>query len=117
MREASTAQSEVGALTRVVLQHARDAFIDQKRVDAQWTDLGYAGRPDYDRAVGEYDAVVDVLEGAGVQTVYLAPDPSLTLDSLYVRDASHVLIGGTEIRPQTAPGSTGILLENAPRHG
>ena len=88
------AQSDVAKLRRVALKHARDAFGDAAAVDRQWRDLGYLGRPDLATATAEYQRFLALLQAAGVETLCLPTDPTVGLDSLYVRDASIVCEGG-----------------------
>ncbi len=82
--------SEVGPLTRMVLRRPQEAFVTQENVDAQWQTLNYTGRPNYDKAVKEYDQFVALLQTFGVEIDFLPADDNLSLDSLYVRDASIV---------------------------
>ena len=50
--------NEYDRITRIVLKHARDAFVDDRSIDAQWRDLNFTGRPDLQRAIAEYDGLV-----------------------------------------------------------
>ena len=84
----SVGLSEVGRLSRVVLKHARDGFVDQSTIAAEWRDLGFTAAPDFTRAVDEYDALVGLIQSAGADVHLLPRDPRTTLDSIYVRDAS-----------------------------
>jgi N-dimethylarginine dimethylaminohydrolase len=85
-----TAHSEVGRLRLVMVRHARAAFSSQSAIGSQWRDLGFTAAPDLGRAVREYDDFLDLLNGAGVQLEMLDSGDGLTLDSVYVRDASVV---------------------------
>ncbi len=85
---AGVAQSEVGPLERVLLKHARDAFGSQPAIDRAWRGLGYTAAPDYGRAIAEYDQFVELIEGSGATVEWLPAEQGLTLDSMYVRDAS-----------------------------
>ena len=85
-----TAQSETGALTRVVVKHARDAFVDEDVIAAQWRELSFTAPPDFARAIDEYDRWLDVLRRSGATIETLPPASDVTLDSIYVRDASVV---------------------------
>ena len=87
-------QTDVGRIKTVLLKHARDAFADQDRVDAQWQALGYADRPDYEAAIREYEGFAELLTGFGMQCHYLPPADSTTLDSLYTRDNAIATDGG-----------------------
>lgn len=82
-------QSDTAPLRRVLLKHARDAFVAQARVDAQWSSLNYLERPDFPAACGESDAFAALLERLGVAVAWMPPG-DVGLDSLYVRDASIV---------------------------
>jgi N-dimethylarginine dimethylaminohydrolase len=82
--------SEVGALRRVVLKHARDAFVDEATIAAEWRSLGYTSPPDLSRAIAEYDAFVSLVQSSGSEVHLLPSDPRTSLDSIYVRDASIV---------------------------
>ncbi len=84
-----TLQSDVGPLRRVLLKHARDAFVDQARVANQWESLNYQGEPDYGEACRESDALAACLGELGVEVVWM-PAADAGMDSLYVRDASVV---------------------------
>lgn len=86
----ATAQSESGALRRVVMKHAREAFAGPARIDTEWQPLNFTGPPDFSRAVAEYDALLHLLEDAGTTIEWLPPGEAVGLDSIYVRDASIV---------------------------
>jgi arginine deiminase len=82
-------QSDVGRLRRVLLKHARHAFVDQASANARWRALGFLGAPDFDAACRESDAFGALLEHLGIEVAWAAPD-DVGLDSIYVRDASVV---------------------------
>jgi N-dimethylarginine dimethylaminohydrolase len=82
--------SEVGRLTRVAVKHPRDAFVDVRAIAAQWEALHFSAPPDLARAIDEHDRLVDILRSTGAAIDFLPHDPSTTLDSIYVRDASIV---------------------------
>ena len=84
----TTAQSDVGKLRKLIVKHVRDAFVDDATIDGQWQRLNYHGRPDLPRAVVEYDQFVKLLEGLGAEIEFLPQDGSVTMDSLYPRDAA-----------------------------
>ena len=84
----TTAQSEVGRVTRLVVKHARDAFLDEGAISSQWRVLNFTAPPDRARAMDEYDHFLDLLRSADTEICALPRDSTLTLDSIYVRDAS-----------------------------
>ncbi len=83
-----SAQSEIAAVRRMVLKHPREAFVSDLSIARQWRDLGYLARPDLHRAADEFDALVELLKGFGIEVLFLPRDDDAGLDSLYVRDAA-----------------------------
>ena len=86
----STAQSESGTLGRVLLKHAREAFRSQDVARAEWQALRFTLEPDVARALEEYDRFVDLLRMSGTDLCFLDAATQVSLDSIYVRDASVV---------------------------
>ncbi|HTM04237.1 MAG TPA: arginine deiminase family protein [Vicinamibacterales bacterium] len=80
--------NEYGTLARIVLKHARDAFVDQARADGQWRDLRFTAAPDVAQACREYDAFAEAIATTGTALDFLPAAAETTLDSIYVRDAS-----------------------------
>jgi N-dimethylarginine dimethylaminohydrolase len=81
-------QSEFERLLSVAVKRVGDAFGSDAAVDRQWRDLRYTARPDLAGATLEYQAFIALLETAGAEVLWLPPDESVGLDSLYARDAS-----------------------------
>ena len=81
------AQSEVGAIRRILLRHPRAAWEDDARIGREWRALGFLDAPDPAAAAEEYDRFAELLERAGAEPVFAPADPTLGLDSIYVRDA------------------------------
>lgn len=102
-----TLHSDVGPLERVLLRHARAAFPSQDAADAGWAPLGFAEAPRVERAWAEYDALVARLEGAGATVEYVRDAEGLTLDSVYVRDASVVCDRGAVLCRMGKPARAG----------
>lgn len=84
------AQTDVGPLGRTLVKHARDAFVDQASIDREWRRLNYLDRPDFARAVDEYDRFLALLRLAGAKVELLPKAKGVGLDSIYVRDSSIV---------------------------
>ena len=85
-----TSFTEYDRLASVLIKHARDAFVDEQTIAAQWKALNYTSPPDLSRAIDEHDRFIDILHSAGATVHRLPRDPRTTLDSIYVRDASIV---------------------------
>jgi len=88
-----TAFNEYDALTRVLLRPARAAFAGPTRIAAEWRALNFTAPPGLDAADAQHAAFASLLERAGVRVETL-DEPGLSLDSIYVRDASIVAPAG-----------------------
>lgn len=66
------------------------AFKDQNFVDAHWQDLNYLARPDFKKAMDEYDAFQNIFQERGIEVQLLNENDTTGMDSIYVRDASIV---------------------------
>ena len=82
------ALSEVGRLVSVAVKHARDAFVDESTIRAQWQTLNFLSAPDLHAAIDEYERFLDILRSSGATVHFLRRSPETTLDSIYARDAS-----------------------------
>ena len=83
-----TSQSETGGISQIILKHVNEAFIGDQVIDRQWEMLNYSARPDFSRAIVEYDRFVDFFRDSGIELQFLVEDSRTNLDSIYVRDAS-----------------------------
>src|ERR1700674_1111942 len=82
--------SEVGRLTTVLVKHAREAFVSQDVINAQWRSLNFTAPPDFSRALAESDRFLEILALEKANLFFLVADSSVTIDSIYARDASIV---------------------------
>jgi N-dimethylarginine dimethylaminohydrolase len=83
-----TCTNEFGRLRRVALLPAHLAFESEGRIARDWQALNFTAPPDPTRARAQYERFAALLESAGAQIDELQPTPDLTLDAIYVRDAS-----------------------------
>jgi N-dimethylarginine dimethylaminohydrolase len=86
--------TEYGRLSSVVVKHARDGFVDDQTIAAQWKALNYTDAPSLPRAIDEHDRFVEILRSSGAEVHLLPRNDRTTLDSIYVRDASISSPGG-----------------------
>jgi N-dimethylarginine dimethylaminohydrolase len=86
----ASAQSETGAVTQLLLKHARDAFRSPRAIAEQWHALNFTASPDYAAALEQYGAFAELLAAGGASLHYLPASDEAGLDSIYVRDASVV---------------------------
>ena len=95
--------SETAPLRRVVMKHARDAFLHPVAIEREWRALNFTAPPHYARAIDEYDAFVELVRQSGTEITFLPPDPRTGMDSIYVRDASMVLPHGVLLAQMGKP--------------
>lgn len=87
---ATTMQDDYSDLAQVLVRHAREAFIDQATLDAQWQALNFLQVPDFAQACRESDSFISLLQNAGAEVIQLPRDPRLSIDAIYARDAAVV---------------------------
>src|SRR5690606_11325838 len=99
--------SEWGPWPRIVVRHAAATFESQARIDREWQALNYAAAPEYAAAARQHDAFIELLaKGAHVHVID-APADGLTLDAIYVRDASIVTPRGAILCRMGKPARRG----------
>ena len=102
----TTAQSETGRLSRLLLKHPREAFASEEAIARQWRDLNFTAAPDFARAIEQYDHFAALVGAGDTDVVFLPEAPGAGLDSVYVRDATVVCDRGAILcrmgKPQRA---------------
>ena len=84
-----TALDEYSALRRVLVGSPADLFAGGRPAD-EWKTLHFTAAPDAPRAIEQHAKFESLLRSSGARIDRLPANPALTLDSLYVRDASIV---------------------------
>ncbi|MGI9530874.1 dimethylarginine dimethylaminohydrolase family protein [Lutimonas sp.] len=83
-----TSHSDCLKIKSVMIKPVASAFISQEFISKQWKALNYLDVPDLKAAVKEYEVLESLLEEEGADLLRLSEDASLSLDSVYCRDAS-----------------------------
>ena len=81
-------QSEYGELKSLLLKHPRDAFRSEEYLDDNWQDLNYISKPDYHKAIDDYEKFIEIFTSHDVDVQFLEQDDTTGMDSIYVRDAA-----------------------------
>lgn len=84
----TTTQSEYGKLKSVYLKRPQQAFVNDQQISAQWKELNFLSKPDLLKAEEEYTAFEKLIKHQGAETFFLPQDSSVTMDSIYCRDAA-----------------------------
>ncbi len=79
-------QDEVAPIRHLLLKHCREGFVSQQKIDREAGDLNYSGAPDFEAALREYDAFVELLDRFDIEIDMLPANDETTLDSIYVHD-------------------------------
>jgi N-dimethylarginine dimethylaminohydrolase len=80
--------NEYGRLRRVALKSPRHAFLSRDRIAAEWRALNFTAPPDLALADHQYRGFRALFAAAGAQIDECPPNEGLTLDAIYVRDAT-----------------------------
>lgn len=83
-----TAHSEYGKLKSVVIKKAADAFIDSNQLESHWKPLNYLGKPEFHKAVKEYEGFEKIIDHTNPKIYHLPANDKVNIDSIYCRDAS-----------------------------
>ncbi len=83
-----TCQSEFLKLKTVFIKNVYDAFVNDERIDKEWRSLNFLSKPDLLKAKGEYNKFEDLLRKEGTTIQYFPKDDSVSMDSIYCRDAA-----------------------------
>ena len=84
----TTCQSEYGKIKTVFLKNASDAFVNDETIDKEWKGLNFLSKPNLDRAKQEYTKFEELLVNNGTALNYFPQDATVSMDSIYCRDAA-----------------------------
>lgn len=84
----NTHHSEYGRIKSIYLKPAAEGFVSQELLSEQWEELNYLGQPNYEIALQEYSEFEGEIKSMGADIRYFTNNPSVTMDSVYCRDAS-----------------------------
>ena len=84
----TTCQSEFGKTKSIFIKNVSDAFINEATIDKEWKALNFLSKPDLQKAKQEYKKFEELLTNNGSELNYFAPDDSVSIDSIYCRDAA-----------------------------
>lgn len=84
----TTHQSEYGKLKSVFIKRPSEALVNEDQIAAQWKELNFLSKPDLAKAEKEYQEFEKKITQLGAATFTLPFDSSVTMDSIYCRDAA-----------------------------
>ena len=83
-----TCHSEYGTLKSVYLRKIESAFVNDETISEQWEEFNYLAKPDFNSGIKEYADFQERIESTGADIKYFDHEKSLSMDSIYCRDAS-----------------------------
>lgn len=84
----TTHHSEYLKLQKIIIKPVQYGFVSQSELNNQWKYLNYLGQPDFEASIKEYEIFKKCLTDFDIEIDYFPKDNSVTIDSIYCRDAS-----------------------------
>lgn len=84
----TTHHSEYLKLQSIYIKTAHDAFVSQELLNTQWQSLNYLSNPNFKKSLEEYQNFQSLLKEQNVIVHQFPFDESVTIDSIYCRDAT-----------------------------
>jgi N-dimethylarginine dimethylaminohydrolase len=84
----TTSHSEFGKIKSVFIKKVEDAFVNEEMIAKEWKPLNFLSKPDLHKAKQEYKKFEGFLTNAGAEVHYFSQDESVSMDSIYCRDAA-----------------------------
>lgn len=83
-----TYQSEFLKLKTVFIKNVENAFVSDELVDKEWKPLNFLSKPNLNKAKAEYEKFEFLFKREGITIQYFPKDDSVSIDSIYCRDAA-----------------------------
>jgi len=83
-----TCHSEYGAIQSLWIKPVKKGFVDQKLLNDQWEELNYLSKPNYGKALNEYDQFSAHFQYLENNLKTFGSNDFVKIDSIYCRDAS-----------------------------
>ncbi len=84
----TTTQSEFGKIKSIYIKKVIDAFVNNETISKEWKPLNFLSKPDLDKAKDEYKKFESLITNSGAEVHYFPQDLSVSMDSIYCRDAA-----------------------------
>jgi N-dimethylarginine dimethylaminohydrolase len=84
----STSHSEYGKIKSIFIKRVTDAFISDEKISQEWKSLNFLSKPDFQQAKAEYQSFEDLLKKDSPEIKHFPPYNSVSIDSIYCRDAA-----------------------------
>jgi N-dimethylarginine dimethylaminohydrolase len=102
----TTAQSEFKKIKSIFIKKVEDAFVNEETISKEWKGLNFLSRPDLEKAKQEYKFFESLLTNTGASVDYFSQNSSVSMDSIYCRDAAIATDAGMIICNMGKPART-----------
>ena len=76
----------VDPIKKILLNHPKNAFINQNKINSEFKELNFFDAPDYNESLNEYEAFIDILKFHNIELYFLDGNNTNTIDSIYAHD-------------------------------
>lgn len=83
-----TCHSEYGKIKSIFIKPVGSAFIGDGKISSEWKALNFLSKPDFAKAAEEYAEFENLLQSDEIKIHYLPEFNSVSIDSIYCRDAA-----------------------------
>lgn len=83
-----TCHSEYGKIKSIFIKRVEDAFVSDEKISREWKSLNFLSKPDLQIAKEEYAAFESILQNDEIKIHSFPPYNSVSMDSIYCRDAA-----------------------------
>jgi N-dimethylarginine dimethylaminohydrolase len=83
-----THHSEYGKLKSIYIKPPEAAFVSDDNLSSQWKEHNFLSKPDFNKALSEYKTFEELLNTSGATINHFSKDDTVSIDSIYCRDAS-----------------------------
>ena len=86
MRPIFNCNNMVDPIKKILLNHPKNAFFNQEKIDSEFKELNFSDAPDYNESLHEYEAFIDILKSHNIELYFLDGSNNNTIDSIYAHD-------------------------------
>tara|TARA_B100001564_G_scaffold211616_1_gene178056 strand:+ start:2168 stop:3037 length:870 start_codon:yes stop_codon:yes gene_type:complete len=76
----------VDPIKKILLNHPKNAFFNQNKINSEFKELNFFDAPDYNESLNEYEAFIDILKSHNIELYFLDGNNTNTIDSIYAHD-------------------------------
>ena len=76
----------VAPIKKILLNHPKNSFFNQKKINSEFKELNFFDAPDYKESLNEYEAFINILKSHNIKLYFLERNITNTIDSIYAHD-------------------------------